>query len=134
MTADAVNKVVQCIEFGTVIPCKRVISFCILMTARFCSRADHVKENGLTYPSPGISNGIKLSPQETRPSSPAALPIAGEKVRNLLVLRRRDVTAGRTKEELATLGFAGVLFPVVSSACQITQHTVGVVQQKEGRG
>ncbi|XP_065434713.1 histone-lysine N-methyltransferase, H3 lysine-79 specific isoform X4 [Chrysemys picta bellii] len=43
-------------------------------------RADHVKENGLTYPSPGISNGIKLSPQETRPSSPAALPIAGEKV------------------------------------------------------
>uniref|UniRef100_A0A8C8VLA1 Histone-lysine N-methyltransferase, H3 lysine-79 specific n=1 Tax=Pelusios castaneus TaxID=367368 RepID=A0A8C8VLA1_9SAUR len=43
-------------------------------------RGDHVKENGLTYPSPGVSNGIKLSPQETRPSSPVALPIAGEKV------------------------------------------------------
>uniref|UniRef100_A0A8D0H8X9 Histone-lysine N-methyltransferase, H3 lysine-79 specific n=1 Tax=Sphenodon punctatus TaxID=8508 RepID=A0A8D0H8X9_SPHPU len=43
-------------------------------------RAEHIKETGLTYPSPGISNGIKLSPQETRPSSPAALPIASEKV------------------------------------------------------
>ncbi|XP_054661705.1 histone-lysine N-methyltransferase, H3 lysine-79 specific isoform X7 [Grus americana] len=49
-------------------------------TTNEIQRADHVKENGLTYPSPGISNGIKLSPQETRPSSPAALPIAGEKV------------------------------------------------------
>ncbi|XP_038025106.1 histone-lysine N-methyltransferase, H3 lysine-79 specific isoform X3 [Anas acuta] len=48
-------------------------------TTNEIQRADHVKENGLTYPSPGISNGIKLSPQETRPSSPAALPIAGEK-------------------------------------------------------
>ncbi|XP_035425527.1 histone-lysine N-methyltransferase, H3 lysine-79 specific isoform X7 [Cygnus atratus] len=48
-------------------------------TTNEIQRADHVKENGLTYPSPGISNGIKLSPQETRPSSPTALPIAGEK-------------------------------------------------------
>ncbi|NXJ70826.1 DOT1L protein, partial [Rostratula benghalensis] len=60
-------------------------------------RADHVKENGLTYPSPGISNGIKLSPQETRPSSPAALPVAGEKVRDLFVLRERtSVSNGET--------------------------------------
>ncbi|XP_019368868.1 PREDICTED: histone-lysine N-methyltransferase, H3 lysine-79 specific isoform X2 [Gavialis gangeticus] len=49
-------------------------------TTNEIQRADHVKENGLTYPSPNISNGMKLSPQETRPSSPAALPIAGEKV------------------------------------------------------
>ncbi|KAM6369482.1 histone-lysine N-methyltransferase, H3 lysine-79 specific isoform 6-T6 [Pluvialis apricaria] len=49
-------------------------------TTNEIQRADHVKENGLTYPSPGISNGIKLSPQETRPCSPAALPVAGEKV------------------------------------------------------
>ncbi|XP_019345475.1 histone-lysine N-methyltransferase, H3 lysine-79 specific isoform X4 [Alligator mississippiensis] len=49
-------------------------------TTNEIQRADHIKENGLTYPSPNISNGMKLSPQETRPSSPAALPIAGEKV------------------------------------------------------
>ncbi|XP_006869026.1 PREDICTED: histone-lysine N-methyltransferase, H3 lysine-79 specific [Chrysochloris asiatica] len=36
-------------------------------------RADHVKENGLSCQSPGISNGIKLSPQEPRPLSPVAL-------------------------------------------------------------
>jgi len=91
--AGGVNKAVQCLEFGTGIPCKRgVISFCILTVVHLCSRADHIKENGLTYPSPGISNGIKLSPQEARPSSPAALPIAGEKVRDLLVLRCRDIT------------------------------------------
>ncbi|XP_064325608.1 histone-lysine N-methyltransferase, H3 lysine-79 specific isoform X7 [Phalacrocorax carbo] len=55
-------------------------------------RADHVKENGLTYPSPGISNSIKLSPQETRPSSPAALPGAGEKV----LRERTSVSNGET--------------------------------------
>uniref|UniRef100_A0A8C6JNN3 Histone-lysine N-methyltransferase, H3 lysine-79 specific n=1 Tax=Melopsittacus undulatus TaxID=13146 RepID=A0A8C6JNN3_MELUD len=66
-------------------------------TANEIQRADHVKENGLTYPSPGISNGIKLSPQETRPSSPAALPVAGEKVSELLVLRERtSVSNGET--------------------------------------
>ncbi|NXS55626.1 DOT1L protein, partial [Brachypteracias leptosomus] len=62
-------------------------------TANEIQRAEHVKENGLTYPSPGIANGIKLSPQEPRPSSPAALPIAGEKVR---VLQSRDVLRERT--------------------------------------
>lgn len=63
-----------------------VTGFCILTIAHLSSRAEHVKENGLTYPSPGIANGIKLSPQETRPSSPAALPSAGEKVKDLLLL------------------------------------------------
>ncbi|XP_010209430.1 PREDICTED: histone-lysine N-methyltransferase, H3 lysine-79 specific [Tinamus guttatus] len=60
-------------------------------TANEIQRVDHVKENGLTYPSPGI-NGIKLSPQETRPSSPAALPIAGEKV----LRERTSVSNGET--------------------------------------
>lgn len=84
----------------------KVTSFCVLTIIHLCSRADHVKENGLTYPSPGISNGIKLSPQETRPSSPAALPSAGEKVR-AAVLELRDVTAGRTERQLAKLGNTG---------------------------
>lgn len=64
-----------------------VTGFGILTIVHLSSRAEHVKENGLTYPSPGIANGIKLSPQETRPSSPAALPSAGEKVKDLLLLR-----------------------------------------------
>ncbi|XP_016018980.2 histone-lysine N-methyltransferase, H3 lysine-79 specific isoform X5 [Rousettus aegyptiacus] len=42
-------------------------------------RAEHVKENGLPYHSPGLANGIKLSPQEPRPSSPVALQMTGEK-------------------------------------------------------
>lgn len=92
------------------------------MILHLCSRADHVKENGLTYPSPGISNGIKLSPQETRPSSPVALPVAGEKVRELLVLKCRDVTPGRTRKKLATLGIAGTLLSVLCSAWEITQN------------
>ncbi|XP_017594637.1 PREDICTED: histone-lysine N-methyltransferase, H3 lysine-79 specific isoform X3 [Corvus brachyrhynchos] len=61
-------------------------------TANEIQRAEHVKENGLTYPSPGIANGIKLSPQETRPSSPAALPSAGEKV----LRERTSVSNGET--------------------------------------
>ncbi|XP_064252770.1 histone-lysine N-methyltransferase, H3 lysine-79 specific isoform X6 [Passer domesticus] len=61
-------------------------------TANELQRAEHVKENGLTYPSPGIANGIKLSPQETRPSSPAALPSAGEKV----LRERTSVSNGET--------------------------------------
>ncbi|NWI89908.1 DOT1L protein, partial [Pitta sordida] len=61
-------------------------------TANEIQRAEHVKENGLTYPSPGMANGIKLSPQETRPSSPAALPSAG-----FPVLRERSsVSNGET--------------------------------------
>lgn len=44
-----------------------------------CSRAEHAKENGLPYQSPGIANGIKLSPQDPRPSSPVALQMTGER-------------------------------------------------------
>ncbi|XP_077913993.1 histone-lysine N-methyltransferase, H3 lysine-79 specific isoform X1 [Halichoerus grypus] len=42
-------------------------------------RAEHAKENGLPYQSPGIANGIKLSPQDPRPSSPMALQMTGER-------------------------------------------------------
>ncbi|XP_049643868.1 histone-lysine N-methyltransferase, H3 lysine-79 specific isoform X2 [Suncus etruscus] len=38
-------------------------------------RAEHTKENG----SPSLVNGIKLSPQDPWPTSPGALPTAGEK-------------------------------------------------------
>ncbi|XP_039103912.1 histone-lysine N-methyltransferase, H3 lysine-79 specific isoform X2 [Hyaena hyaena] len=38
-------------------------------------RAEHAKENGLAYQSPGI----KLSPQDPRPPSPVALPMTGER-------------------------------------------------------
>lgn len=43
------------------------------------SRTEHTKENGLPYQSPGLTNGIKLSPQDPRPSSPVALQMTGEK-------------------------------------------------------
>ncbi|KFV67785.1 Histone-lysine N-methyltransferase, H3 lysine-79 specific, partial [Dryobates pubescens] len=55
-------------------------------------RAEHAKENGLPYPSPALSNGIKLSPQEARPSSPTALPSAAEKV----LRERTSVSNGET--------------------------------------
>ncbi|XP_068021145.1 LOW QUALITY PROTEIN: histone-lysine N-methyltransferase, H3 lysine-79 specific [Melanerpes formicivorus] len=55
-------------------------------------RAEHAKENGLPYPSPALSNGIKLSPQEARPSSPPALPSAAEKV----LRERTSVSNGET--------------------------------------
>ncbi|XP_037680210.1 histone-lysine N-methyltransferase, H3 lysine-79 specific isoform X2 [Choloepus didactylus] len=42
-------------------------------------RAEHAKEHGLTYQSPGISNSVKLSPQDLRSSSPVALQVPGEK-------------------------------------------------------
>ncbi|KFO28877.1 Histone-lysine N-methyltransferase, H3 lysine-79 specific [Fukomys damarensis] len=42
-------------------------------------RADHTKENSLPYQSPGLSNSMKLSPQDPRPPSPGAIPTAGEK-------------------------------------------------------
>lgn len=42
-------------------------------------RAEHTKENGLPYQSPGLTNGIKLSPQDPRPLSPVALQMTGEK-------------------------------------------------------
>ncbi|KAM6459745.1 histone-lysine N-methyltransferase, H3 lysine-79 specific isoform 2-T2 [Liasis olivaceus] len=42
-------------------------------------RAEHLKENGLPFPNPSVSNGMKMSPLEARPSSPAALPAGNEK-------------------------------------------------------
>ncbi|XP_007949257.1 histone-lysine N-methyltransferase, H3 lysine-79 specific [Orycteropus afer afer] len=42
-------------------------------------RVEHAKENGLSCQSPGIPNIIKLSPQDPRPASPAALPVTAEK-------------------------------------------------------
>ncbi|XP_056678179.1 histone-lysine N-methyltransferase, H3 lysine-79 specific isoform X3 [Monodelphis domestica] len=59
-------------------------------------RAEHAKENGLTYQSPGISNGLKLSPQETRPSSPSALQIAGEKSSDKVLKERAYASNGET--------------------------------------
>ncbi|XP_061456564.1 histone-lysine N-methyltransferase, H3 lysine-79 specific isoform X2 [Rhineura floridana] len=49
------------------------------MPAENHQRTEHAKENGLMFPSPAMSNSIKMSPQESRPSSPAALPGANEK-------------------------------------------------------
>uniref|UniRef100_A0A2I3GFN4 Histone-lysine N-methyltransferase, H3 lysine-79 specific n=1 Tax=Nomascus leucogenys TaxID=61853 RepID=A0A2I3GFN4_NOMLE len=43
------------------------------------SRAEHTKENGLPYQSPSVPGSMKLSPQDTRPLSPGALQLAGEK-------------------------------------------------------
>lgn len=80
-----------------------VTGFWNLTIVHLSSRAEHVKENGLTYPSPGIANGIKLSPQETRPSSPAALPSAGEKVKDLLLL---SAAPGATKGRLEKAAMA----------------------------
>ncbi|XP_030075705.1 histone-lysine N-methyltransferase, H3 lysine-79 specific isoform X1 [Microcaecilia unicolor] len=51
-------------------------------------RVEYVKENGFTHPSPSNSSGIQLSPQESCPSSPAALQIAGER-NDEKVLRER---------------------------------------------
>ncbi|XP_004865945.1 histone-lysine N-methyltransferase, H3 lysine-79 specific isoform X2 [Heterocephalus glaber] len=42
-------------------------------------RAEHAKENSLSYQSPGLSNSMKLSPQDPRPPSPGAIPTVGEK-------------------------------------------------------
>ncbi|NXN10197.1 DOT1L protein, partial [Indicator maculatus] len=63
-----------------------------IQSVLLCCRAEHAKENGLTYPSPALSNGIKLSPQEARPSSPTAIPTAAEKV----LRERSSVSNGET--------------------------------------
>uniref|UniRef100_A0ACB8F1Z5 Histone-lysine N-methyltransferase, H3 lysine-79 specific n=1 Tax=Sphaerodactylus townsendi TaxID=933632 RepID=A0ACB8F1Z5_9SAUR len=55
-------------------------------------RAEHIKENGVTFPSPTIPNGIKMSPQESRPSSPTALPVAHEKA----LRERTPASSGET--------------------------------------
>ncbi|XP_059243598.1 histone-lysine N-methyltransferase, H3 lysine-79 specific, partial [Mustela nigripes] len=57
-------------------------------------RAEHAKENGLPYQSPGIANGIKLSPQDPRPSSPAALQMTGERGSEKGVKERAYASSG----------------------------------------
>ncbi|XP_071066110.1 histone-lysine N-methyltransferase, H3 lysine-79 specific isoform X3 [Dasypus novemcinctus] len=42
-------------------------------------RAEHAKEHGLPCQSASIAHGLKLSPQDLRPSSPAAFQVPGEK-------------------------------------------------------
>ncbi|XP_029421272.1 histone-lysine N-methyltransferase, H3 lysine-79 specific isoform X3 [Nannospalax galili] len=42
-------------------------------------RVEHAKENSLPYQSPGLSSSTKLSPQDPRPTSPAASPLTTEK-------------------------------------------------------
>ncbi|MEE6487339.1 hypothetical protein FKM82_014869 [Ascaphus truei] len=50
--------------------------------------SEGVKENSFMYPSPGVSNGIQLSPQETHPSSPETVQISGERGADKLLRER----------------------------------------------
>ncbi|XP_076977362.1 histone-lysine N-methyltransferase, H3 lysine-79 specific isoform X3 [Tamandua tetradactyla] len=59
-------------------------------------RAEHPKEHGLTFQSPGISNSMKLSPQDLRPSSPVALQIPGEKSSEKGLRERAYASSGET--------------------------------------
>ncbi|XP_054982563.1 histone-lysine N-methyltransferase, H3 lysine-79 specific isoform X2 [Sorex araneus] len=53
-------------------------------------RAEHAKETG----SPGLANGMKLSPQDPWPASPGALPTAGEKGSEKGVKERGSSSSG----------------------------------------
>uniref|UniRef100_A0A8D1GX67 Histone-lysine N-methyltransferase, H3 lysine-79 specific n=1 Tax=Sus scrofa TaxID=9823 RepID=A0A8D1GX67_PIG len=57
-------------------------------------RVEPTKENGLPYHSPGITNGIKLSPQDPRPSSPTGLQMTGEKGSEKGVRERAYASSG----------------------------------------
>ncbi|XP_073910663.1 histone-lysine N-methyltransferase, H3 lysine-79 specific isoform X4 [Castor canadensis] len=59
-------------------------------------RAEHAKENSLPYQSPGLSNSMKLSPQDPQPPSPGALPIVGEKSSEKGVKERTYSSQGET--------------------------------------
>ncbi|XP_012878156.1 PREDICTED: histone-lysine N-methyltransferase, H3 lysine-79 specific [Dipodomys ordii] len=59
-------------------------------------RAEHTKENNLPYQSPGLSNSMKLSPQDPRPPSPGSLPTAGEKSNEKGVKERSYGSQGET--------------------------------------
>ncbi|XP_062968626.1 histone-lysine N-methyltransferase, H3 lysine-79 specific isoform X1 [Cynocephalus volans] len=59
-------------------------------------RADHIKENGLPYQSPGLSNSVKLSPQDLRPPSPGALQMAAEKSSEKGLRERAHGSSGET--------------------------------------
>ncbi|KAM5190902.1 histone-lysine N-methyltransferase, H3 lysine-79 specific isoform 3-T5 [Callospermophilus lateralis] len=50
-----------------------------MVASELHSRAEHAKESSLPCQSPGLSSSMKLSPQDPRPTSPGALPIAGER-------------------------------------------------------
>uniref|UniRef100_A0A8C3XCN6 Histone-lysine N-methyltransferase, H3 lysine-79 specific n=1 Tax=Catagonus wagneri TaxID=51154 RepID=A0A8C3XCN6_9CETA len=61
-------------------------------------RVEPAKDNGLPYQSPGITNGItngiKLSPQDPRPSSPTGLQMTGEKGNEKGVRERAYASSG----------------------------------------
>ncbi|XP_075400826.1 histone-lysine N-methyltransferase, H3 lysine-79 specific isoform X1 [Tenrec ecaudatus] len=42
-------------------------------------RSEHIRENGLSYHSPGTTGSARLSPQDPRPASPMVSQMAGEK-------------------------------------------------------
>lgn len=61
------------------------------------SRAEHAKENGVAYPSPGPPGSTKLSPQDPRPPpSPGAMPLVGEKSSEKGVRERAYGSGGDT--------------------------------------
>ncbi|VCW50371.1 unnamed protein product [Gulo gulo] len=64
------------------------------VTSELHPRAEHAKENGLPYQSPGVANGIKLSPQDPRPSSPTALQMTGERGSEKGVKERAYASSG----------------------------------------
>uniref|UniRef100_A0A8C5LCK1 Histone-lysine N-methyltransferase, H3 lysine-79 specific n=1 Tax=Jaculus jaculus TaxID=51337 RepID=A0A8C5LCK1_JACJA len=59
-------------------------------------RAEHSKENSLPYHSPGLASSMKLSPQDPRPASPGALPLATEKSSEKVVKERTYSSHGET--------------------------------------
>ncbi|XP_077616738.1 histone-lysine N-methyltransferase, H3 lysine-79 specific [Crocuta crocuta] len=59
-------------------------------------RAEHAKENGLAYQSPGI----KLSPQDPRPPSPVALPMTGERASEKGLKERAYASGGEAPPSL----------------------------------
>ncbi|XP_058513580.1 histone-lysine N-methyltransferase, H3 lysine-79 specific isoform X2 [Ochotona princeps] len=59
-------------------------------------RVEHAKENGLPYPSPCLSSGAKLSPQDPRPPSPGPMPLLAEKSSEKGVKERAYSSSGDT--------------------------------------
>uniref|UniRef100_A0A8C6WCR3 Histone-lysine N-methyltransferase, H3 lysine-79 specific n=1 Tax=Nannospalax galili TaxID=1026970 RepID=A0A8C6WCR3_NANGA len=59
-------------------------------------RVEHAKENSLPYQSPGLSSSTKLSPQDPRPTSPAASPLTTEKSSEKGVKERTYSSHGET--------------------------------------
>ncbi|ERE72414.1 histone-lysine N-methyltransferase, H3 lysine-79 specific-like protein [Cricetulus griseus] len=59
-------------------------------------RAEHAKESTLPYQSPGLSNSMKLSPQDPLPASPASSPLTSEKGSEKGVKERAYSSHGET--------------------------------------